>query len=298
MATIKWSSFPSSATLQAGDKLVGLHAGLNYQLPVSFAPSPSTMMMYDANSNSSANNYISSSASTVTSAGTTTLTVASPYAQYFTGTTTQNVVMPVVTTLTLNQAWKIINNSTGIITIKSSGGNTITTLTAGASATITCIALTGTDATSWSISYSTAVTPFTVLSNLVFTFATPGDLSVAYSIRNMYYDRIDSLVNFRVNLTCTPTFTTASGAASITGLPITSNATSGSGSLSFGYLIGTGTTLPANTSIFAGLIVTNSTSIALNALTSTGSGTFAGLTTSNFTSGNQIQISLNGFYWI
>jgi hypothetical protein len=53
--------------------------------------------------------------------------------QYFTGTTTQTVVLPVVTTLLNGFEFKIINNSTGIVTIQSSGTNQITQL-AGASA--------------------------------------------------------------------------------------------------------------------------------------------------------------------
>ena len=54
-----------------------------------------------------------------------------------------------------------------------------------------------------------------------FTFATPGDLSVSYASQVGLYERIGNVVTYQVILTCTPTFTTASGAIRIGGLPIT-----------------------------------------------------------------------------
>lgn len=86
---------------------------------------------------------------TATAAGTTTLTVTSDYQQFFTGTTTQTVVMPVTTTLTAGWAVAIINNSTGNITVNSSGGNLIYTVLPSTSALFTCILATGTTAASW-----------------------------------------------------------------------------------------------------------------------------------------------------
>jgi len=61
----------------------------------------------------------------------------------------------------------------------------------------------------------------------VFTFATPGDLSVAYGTRVAWYSRIGNIVTANFNLTCTPTFTTATGNALITGLPFANNSSSG-----------------------------------------------------------------------
>lgn len=86
---------------------------------------------------------------TATAAGTTTLTAASSFKQYFTGTTTQTVVMPDVTTLALGRSHEIINNSTGTVTVQSSGLNTITTIPSGISGVVTCIAITGATAASW-----------------------------------------------------------------------------------------------------------------------------------------------------
>ena len=93
-------------------------------------------------------------ATTATAAGTTTLTSLSGYKQYFTGSTTQTVVLPVVTTLLLGRSYEIVNNSTGALTVNSSGGNSISTIPAGMSAVVTCIAITGTTATSWHFEYT------------------------------------------------------------------------------------------------------------------------------------------------
>jgi hypothetical protein len=86
---------------------------------------------------------------TATAAGTTTLTNTSTTQQEFTGTLAQTVVLPVTSTLALGWAFEIINNSTGSLTIQSSGLNTIATLTAGTTASVVCVAITGTTAASW-----------------------------------------------------------------------------------------------------------------------------------------------------
>lgn len=87
--------------------------------------------------------------STVTAAGTTTLTASSTYNQFFTGTTTQTIVLPDVTTLTTGWTYHISNNSTGTLTVNSSGGNLVSTILAGTSLQLVCIAITGTTAASW-----------------------------------------------------------------------------------------------------------------------------------------------------
>ena len=89
---------------------------------------------------------------TVTAAGTTTLTILSTYWQAFTGTTTQTVVMPVTSTLAAGMTWSIVNTSTGNITIQSSGLNTIATIGTGEVALVTCILNSGTSNTSWNAS--------------------------------------------------------------------------------------------------------------------------------------------------
>jgi len=88
-------------------------------------------------------------ATIATAAGTTTLTVDSARKQFFTGTTTQNVDMPVTSTLSLGDTWQIINNSTGVVTVRSSGANTIIALPADCRAIVDCILTSGTTAASW-----------------------------------------------------------------------------------------------------------------------------------------------------
>ena len=89
----------------------------------------------------------------VTAAGTTTLTATSPSENFFTGSTTQNCDMPVASTLYAGWQRKIVNNSTGLVTVRSSGGNTIVILAAGTSATLICILASGTSAASWHAIY-------------------------------------------------------------------------------------------------------------------------------------------------
>ena len=90
---------------------------------------------------------------TATAAGTTTLTVASNYRQFFTGTTTQTVVLPVTSTLVTGIAYEIENNSTGLITVNSSGGNLVGTIPAGVCAHAVCIATATTTAADWDWDY-------------------------------------------------------------------------------------------------------------------------------------------------
>jgi Major tropism determinant N-terminal domain len=90
---------------------------------------------------------------TATAAGTTTLTVSSNSQQLFTGTSTQTVVMPVASTMVLGTRFLIENNSTGNLTVNSSGSNLIATVYPGTSIKIISILTSGTDATSWDFEY-------------------------------------------------------------------------------------------------------------------------------------------------
>jgi len=93
-------------------------------------------------------------ATTATAAGTTTLTAASAHFQFFTGTTTQTIVLPVTSTLALGEAFIIHNNSTGALTVQSSGLNTVVTIPAGNTYMITCILTSGTTAASWDADFT------------------------------------------------------------------------------------------------------------------------------------------------
>lgn len=122
---------------------------------VTTAPTASAFAGWDANSNLSSRNLIEGYSSTATAAGTTTLTVASNFQQYFTGTSTQTVVMPVTSTLVLGQQYLITNLSTGVVTVNSSGSNLIQTMAPGTTLELACILTSGTTAASWSAVYTT-----------------------------------------------------------------------------------------------------------------------------------------------
>jgi len=78
------------------------------------------------------------SQSVATAAGTTTLTVSSPYETVFTGTSTQTLKLPDATTLVdapgTPTRYHIINNSSGIVTIQDNGSNTRWVLASGGEA--------------------------------------------------------------------------------------------------------------------------------------------------------------------
>lgn len=127
--------------------------GLATGTGVASAATASTIATRDANANLSGNNFLPGYATTATAAGTTTLTVASPELQYFTGATTQTVTLPVTSTLVLGQSWTIVNNSSGAVTVNSSGGNLVLTVAAGNTGYFTVILTSGTTAASWSKTY-------------------------------------------------------------------------------------------------------------------------------------------------
>jgi hypothetical protein len=76
------------------------------------------------------------------------LTIASTQIQIFTGTTTQTVVLP-STSVVAGQSYVIINTSTGIVTVQSSGLNTITTVAAAGTLTFYAVAAAPTTAAGW-----------------------------------------------------------------------------------------------------------------------------------------------------
>ena len=97
---------------------------------------------------------VSGYTTTATAGGTTTLTAASTSTQFFTGTSTQTITLPVVSTLILGEAYVIHNNSTGALTVNSSGGNLVVTIPAGNTYLLTCILTTGTTAASWDADFT------------------------------------------------------------------------------------------------------------------------------------------------
>lgn len=147
--------------------ILGLAQGGTNVSSVTTTPTATSFAGWDANKNLSANNFLEGYATTVTAAGTTTLVVGSAEQQYFTGSTTQTVTLPITSTLVLGQSFTIVNNSTGIVTVNSSGANLVQSVAGGTQVIVTCILTSGTTAASWSVDYSVPSTSAnTSLSNL------------------------------------------------------------------------------------------------------------------------------------
>lgn len=110
----------------------------------------STIDLRDANANATVNSIIQNYATTATAGGTTALTVSSPPLQYWTGTLTQAITLPVASTLVVGQEFKIVNLSTGFITVETSSGTSIFVQNTNVSITYRCILASGTTIASWS----------------------------------------------------------------------------------------------------------------------------------------------------
>jgi hypothetical protein len=117
---------------------------------VATAGTVNTLALRDANANLTADNFINVVESTVTAAGTTTLTIASGGTQVFTGTTTQTVLLP-TTGVVVGQQYTIVNNSTGAVTVRPSGGvgSVATMLGGGWAAIVIATAATPTTTAHW-----------------------------------------------------------------------------------------------------------------------------------------------------
>ncbi len=207
---------------------------------VTTTPTASSFAGWDASSNLSANNFLRGYTTTATAASTTTLTVASTQQQFFTGSSTQSVVLPVTSTLVLGQSYMLINNSTGIVTVKSSDGTAISILATGTQATFTCILTSGTTPASWNSDYGGMV-PWTP----VFTFATLGDLTVVYTVQAGFYTKSGNMIYANFNLAFTPTFTTSASIVTITGLPLISKLSTGN--VSYGSCLISAPAFPVGT---------------------------------------------------
>jgi hypothetical protein len=156
--TINSTTIPSSKTLVVTtDKLSTLAATTSAELAGVVSDETGTGSLVFGTSptisNPVINNFVLGYSTTVTAAGTTTLTNSSNNQQLFTGTTTQTVVMPVASTMTVGTRYLIENNSTGVVTVQSSGLNTIATIPSLTTIKVTSILNTGTTAASWDYEY-------------------------------------------------------------------------------------------------------------------------------------------------
>lgn len=191
----------------ANTAVVGTGTGFS---SLGYTPSStaSTLCQWDSNKNLSANSLISGYTTTATAASTTTLTVASTQQQYFTGSTTQTVVLPVTSTIVLGQSFQIFNASTDFVTVQSSGGNTIYPLSAGCWMTFTCILTSGTTAASWSssgVSVSSSSVSGVAITSTVATNITSLSLSPGiYTLTGTYcFAATTSLTSIRIAINTT-----------------------------------------------------------------------------------------------
>jgi hypothetical protein len=113
----------------------------------------STVAFRDGNANLAVNNLIEGMSTIATAGSTTTLTIASPKFQQFTGSSTQTLVLPNATTLTNGHQFIVTNRSSGVVTVNMNGGGLLQTMAASSFAIFTLIS-NGTAAGTWDTIYS------------------------------------------------------------------------------------------------------------------------------------------------
>jgi hypothetical protein len=149
--------------------------------------------------NQAANAFLAGYTTTATAAGTTTLTVASTQTQYFTGTTTQTITLPVTSTLVLGQEYEIVNNSTGALTVNSSGGNLVATVLAGNTVRVQVILTSGTSAASWNSIAASIPNPLTLTGSSVgytpLVLTSTDAAAAAGPVLNLYRDSASPAAN-------------------------------------------------------------------------------------------------------
>jgi len=191
----------------------------------------------DVNNKTAAMANLMGFTSTATTGGTTTLTNTSSYYQLFTGTLDQTIVLPVTSTLQQGWTFHICNNSTGNLTINTSGGNSLGTFPTGLTVMVTCIATGGTGIADWEFGY----TDFS-------TRTGTGAVVLASSPSISGTLTVTSAINANTN-----TATLALGTAQTTGI-WTAGGASGTGTMTFGQ-----STVSQTTNIQAGATASGST---------------------------------------
>jgi hypothetical protein len=117
---------------------------------VTIAPTASAWAGWDASKNLSGNVLLEGFTTQVASSTTLTLTIASAQIQVVTtsGTQTQLITLP-TTSVPAGGMWTIINLSNALVTVQSSGANTITILAPNGAAHFKALVATPTTATNW-----------------------------------------------------------------------------------------------------------------------------------------------------
>lgn len=133
-----------------------------------------------------------------------------------------------------------------------------------------------------------------VTGNFTATFATPGDLSVVYTVQGYHAIKIGRLVFIRGGLTFTPTWTTASGNFLVAGFPWAAETLTGvAGILTIGN-ISSPFVWPASATMASLSVLSASTNAQLSARGSAVAG--ANFTIANLTSGASHVLSFSGVY--
>ena len=115
----------------------GTTVGVSYGgTGVTASSGANSVVLRDANQNTSLNNIFRNTTSTVSAAGTTVLTAASSFTQVLTGTTTQTYQLPDATTLANGASFQFNNNSTGTLSIVNNGSGAVASVAAGGAAQI------------------------------------------------------------------------------------------------------------------------------------------------------------------
>jgi len=116
----------------------------------------STVMYRDSNANTEFNNSVPQFTTAATANTTTTLTAASSYHQYFTGSTSGQVLkLPDARTLPdTGIAYHVHNDSSATVAVQDNGGGALQTMAASGSYAIFTAKSTGSQAGSWSTEYT------------------------------------------------------------------------------------------------------------------------------------------------
>ena len=109
-----------------------------------------SVMLRDANQNTSINRLNQANTATTAAGGTTALTAASSYSQTLNGTGNQTYTMPDATTLTTGVAFIFNNNATGTLTLQDYASGAIGTITSGGACELVLLA-NGTVGGTWDV---------------------------------------------------------------------------------------------------------------------------------------------------
>lgn len=124
---------------------------------------------------------------TATSGTAQVLDVNANYLRYYTGSTAQTVTLPVTSTLALGHSYEFHNNSTAVLTIQSSGLNTVVTVPPSTTVHLVCILTSGTTAASWDFDFtgSSSVPIRKVAGTIALTGGTPAAITHNLATRDV-----------------------------------------------------------------------------------------------------------------